>query len=171
LSFIESNFMGYEFERRSEKSVLNPLTEGTHTIEELKNLPDGFVGIQHGISGLLSIPKHDLKNRKFQFSTQNMEDRRNWLKLDTFISLVAWVLEGTIPDIKWDNRFPFETVEKIAGSFKEKVFIGIRGGEKKLSSMGWDEIIDRSWEIFSEERSKDWIPGDEFLEIISKIKK
>lgn len=166
LSFIKNDFSGYEYERKTSRGMLNSLTEGEYGVEELNNKENGFVGIQHGISGLLRLSAGELKARKFQFAKESMEGRQNWLKIEDFKKLVEWKLEGKVPEIKWDSRFPFDVVERIADDFKNKVFIGIRGGVDRLKQLGSEEIKNRSWEINSKQKSNEWIPGDQFLQII-----
>lgn len=166
LSFIQNDFSGYEYERETSRSILNPLTEGEYGIDELSKKENGFVGIQHGISGLLRLSLGELKARKFQFTQKLMESRQNWFKLEDFKKLIAWKLESKVPDILWDNRFPFDVIEKIAQDFKDKVFVGIRGGMERLKELGWEEIKNRQWEINSKQKSKEWIPGNEFLQIV-----
>ncbi len=168
LSFIENNFQGYDYERPASKGMLNPLSEGKYTITDLKDKSKGFVGVQHGVSGLLSIEKHELQKRTFQFTTQPMENRHSWLPVVVFNDLVAWRLDGKIPQIEWDHTLPFEIVDKIVDSFQGKVFIGIRGGLKRLEELNWEEITDRPWEILSKQKSNQWIPGDQFLRVVSE---
>ena len=57
-------------------------------------------------------------------------------------------------------------MDKIADSFQGKVFIGIRGGLKRLKELNWEEITDRPWEILSKQKSNQWIPGDQFLRVV-----
>lgn len=170
LAFIQNDFSGYEYERKTSRSILNSLTEGEYGVDELNKKENGFVGIQHGISGFLRLSAGELKTRKFQFAKESMEGRQNWFKLEDFKKLVEWKLEGKVPEIKWDNRFPFDVVEKIAGDFKEKVFVGIRGGVDRLKQLGLEEIENRSWEIKSKQKSGEWIPGDQFLQVIKDKK-
>ena len=58
--------------------------------------------------------------------------------------------------------------DKIADSFQGNVFIGIRGGLKRLEELNWEEIIDRPWEILSKQKSNQWIPGDQFLRVVKE---
>lgn len=166
LSFIQNDFSGYEYERETSRSMLNSLTEGEYSVNELNKKDDGFVGIQHGVSGLLRLSTGELKARKFQFAKESMEGRQNWLKLEDFKKLVEWRLEGKVPEIRWDNRFPFDVIEKIVQDFQDKVFVGIRGGMESLKQLGLEEIDNRSWEIKSNQKSDEWIPGDIFLQVI-----
>lgn len=170
LSFIQNNFSGYEYERETSKSILNPLTEGEYRIEELNKKESGFVGVQHGISGLLRLSPGELKTRKFQFAKESMEGRHNWFNLEDFKKLISWRLESKIPDISWDSRFPFDVIEKITEDFKDKVFVGIRGGMERLEKLNCDEIKNRQWEIKSKQKSKEWIPGNEFLQVVQRKK-
>lgn len=163
VSFIQNDFSGYEYEKEASKSMLNLLGE---QLDALNKMTEGYVGIQHGVSGLLRSSPADLKKRKFQFSKESMEGRQNWLKLEDFKKLIAWKLESKVPDISWDNRFPFDVIEKITDDFKDKVFVGIRGGADRLKQLGLEEIKNRSWEIKSKQKSKEWIPGEQFLQIV-----
>lgn len=166
LSFIQNDFSGYEYERETSRSILNSLTEGEYSVNELNKKEAGFVGIQHGISGLLRLSAGELKARKFQFAKESMEGRQNWLKLEDFKKLVEWRLEGKVPEIRWDNRFPFDVIEKIVQDFQDKVFVGIRGGMDSLNQLGLEEINNRSWEIKSNQKSDEWISGNIFLQVI-----
>lgn len=172
ISFIQNNFSGYEFEK--EKISSNKAIEGQYDIYELRKRIDGYVGIQHGIPGLLSIKKEELEKRSFQLTKEDMKDRRSWVDIKIFNTIVDWMLDGKPRDINWDLRLPFELIEKIAGSYRGQVVIGIKGGEKKLKEMTFDEIKSRYFEIESvatkAKITSDWIKGDIFIDIIQKAK-
>ena len=64
------------------------------------------------------------------------------------------------------KQIAFDVIEKITETFKDKVFVGIRGGMGRLEDLSWEEIHNRTWEIKSEQRSNEWIPGSQFLQVI-----
>ena len=174
-SFISNNFEGYEYERKNTSSGLNPLTEQQLSITELRTKDQGYVGVQGGIRGLLKMGKEKMENHKFQYTTQNMSNKRNWIDLETFKKILQWTLESEVVEIDWKGSFPSNLLYKIARDYQNKVFIGIRGGEEALRKMPNQVIREKEWGISTEQSTAQWINGKVFFDILeekrySKIK-
>lgn len=159
--FILNNFSGYDFDSSSGGGI-NPLTENQYKIEKLKTLQEGYVGIKNGLSGLLQMDNKKLLSHKFQYSTADMQAKRQWLGIDTFNKVIDWRLHGTPGDINWDAKLPASVLYDIARDFGQSVFIGIRGGENALRQMNIDEIKSKRWSISSSKGSPNWIEGNVF---------
>jgi len=167
-SFISNNFAGYEYERTTMSSGLNPLTEGRMPIGKLKDKDKGYVGVQGGIGGLFRMKQGDIKNYKFQYSSQDMSKKSNWIEIDTFLNIIKWLLFSEVEKIDWKGSFNSEFLYKIANSYKEKVFIGIKGGEEALRSMAPKVIEGKKWGISTERSTSQWIDGILFCEILEE---
>lgn len=167
-SFISNNFTGYDYERSTPSSGANPLTEEQLSIDKLKDKNLGFVGVKGGIRGLLKMEKKKIKNHKFQYTSQDMSNSPQWVEIDTFNAIISWIFQKEIKDIDWRGRLHSDSLYKIAKDFKQKVFIGIKGGENTLRAMGVDEIKNREWNISTEKHNSQWIDGELFYEILNK---
>ena len=166
--FISNDFAGYEYERGTPTSGINPKTEAQLSIDKLQNKTKGYVGVAGGIGGLLKMDKSKIKSHKFQYTSQDMSDKRSWMKITTFKNLIRWLLHKETRDIDWEGQYPSESLYKIAKDFRQKVFIGIQGGEKALRSMEPDVIRNKSWNISTEKATAQWIDGELFLRIIDE---
>lgn len=165
--FIITDFSGYEYQKKPSTSGQNPLTYDRRDINKLKQDNKGFVGVQFGLSGLLQMKVNELKSYNFQYSKSDMKNKRNWIPIDTFKKIISWMLDGNVPDIVWDaKKLSSEILYKIAKDFKDKVFIGIKGGEKALRGMDSSQIRDKSWSISSKKGSTSWITGSTYCDIL-----
>jgi len=169
--FIRSQFDGYEFKRISSSSGLNPLTEGRKTLSELRSMDIGYVGVASGISGLLKLDNKNLRVKLFQYSRDgSLADKRNWMDLATFKEMTSWLSgEKAYPEIlnKIDNSyFGAESIFKLASTFRDKLFVGIKGGRNALEHMNNEEIIGKRWQIKLKSTSNQWLSGSEFVEIL-----
>ncbi len=176
-AFAASDFEGYTFERPSKGSGWNSSTEEALTVKELrhraKKEKGGFVGVQHGLAGLLRLSPDTLRTRSFQFTSENMQGRRGvWLPLDFFLSVADWRLSGEPPEqeIDWgraEGRLPWDILLEIAKVFGENVYIGIQGGETGLRNLTAEQIHGKSWQIGSEPAPQ-WITGSEYLAVLTE---
>jgi len=167
-AFISNDFSGYDYERTTSSGGMNPLTEKRLSLEELKMLSKGFVGVNYDVTGLFRMKVSEIKNYKFQYTSQEMANKRNWLEIEEFKKITRWLIEHSIEDIVWSGVFPSELLYRIACDYKQKVFIGIKGGEKALRDMGAEEIVRRKWEISTEKATAQWIDGVLFSEILKE---
>ena len=167
-SFISNNFAGYDYERENMSSGLNPLTEERLSIDKLKIINKGYVGVQFGIKGLLRMEQNEIRSYKFQYTSQNMSKKRNWIEIDTFQNIVKWVLYHEIGEIDWNGSFHSELLYKIASDYKERVFIGIKGGEEALTNMENGVIKNKEWGISTEQSTAQWIKGTLFCDILKE---
>ncbi len=170
LSFVSNNFSGYDYEKTNQSSGMNPLTEECLVIDSLKSKNVGFVGVQGKIKGLLNRDKAVISNYKFQYTSQDMSFKPNWIEIDLFKKIVDWFLYGKVGDIDWTGagKLPSKILYMIAKDFKSQVFIGIQGGEKKLKGMSKDEILKKNWEISTEKATAQWIDGELFYNILTE---
>jgi hypothetical protein len=124
------------------------------------------VGVKAGISGLLQMGEDKIRKHKFQYTSQDVSNKPNWIDIPTFNNLVRWILTGEKSQIDWKGRFPSQVLYKIARDFEGKIFIGIKGGQKALESMTPDDIVGKQWQISTEKASSQWMAGDDFSDII-----
>ena len=167
-SFISNDFTGYDYERKNSSSGLNPLTENRLSISEIKLKNKGYVGVKSGIRGLLRMEPGDIKKYKFQYTSQSMANKRNWMDIKTFQNIIKWSLDREIVDIDWKGSFNSEWLYKIASDYKKRVFIGIKGGEKALRKLTIKEIKGKEWGISTEKSTSQWIEGTLFCDILKK---
>ena len=165
-SFISNEFNGYSYEKnKSASGKYNILTEENLLLDDIKKRNTGFVGVQYDIGGLLRMNPDEIKNYKFQYTSQNMENKKNWIKADVFISIASWLIDKHVREIQWNGKFASESLYKIASSFGDKVFIGIKGGVKTLKSLSFADIQKKSWSISTEKSTNQWINGKLFCEV------
>ncbi len=167
MAFISNNFSGYDYERTNQVSGINPSTEGQLSINKLKFKNCGYVGVKGAMRGLLKMSSASIEKHLFQYSSQDMSKKANWLEIDTFNKLTAWILNNEISDIDWKGLLPSKILYLISKDFGSKIFIGIRGGENALKNMSVDEIKNKNWNISTEKASKQWIEANQFCEIIN----
>jgi hypothetical protein len=167
-SFISNNFAGYEYERKTMTSGLNPLTEERLSIDKLKFINKGYVGVQCGIRGLLKMEQGKIKNHKFQYTSQDMSKKRYWIEINTFQIIIRWILYHELQEIDWNGSFSSELLYKIANDYKGRVFIGIRGGEEALRNMETQVIKSKEWGISTEQSTPQWIDGTLFCDILKE---
>jgi hypothetical protein len=173
-AFIYKNFSGYNYDTpNSASSGQNPLTEDNRNLESLKGEPAGFVGVKNDIAGLLRMESTILKKYKFQYTSQDMTHKRNWIEINLFNKLAKWTLERDsanvkLPEIQWNGNYPSDILYLIAKSYGDKVYIGIRGGDEKLHSLSKDEITGKRWGISTSKNTNQWIPGSQFCAILER---
>ena len=137
------------------------------SIKKLKFKNCGYVGVKGAMRGLLKMSSASIEKHLFQYSSQDMSKKANWLEIDTFNKLTAWILNNEISDIDWKGLLPSKILYLISKDFGSKIFIGIRGGENALKNMSVDEIKNKNWNISTEKASKQWIEANQFCEIIN----
>lgn len=166
-SFISNDFSGYEYERTvMPSSSLNSVTEKQVKIDKLQILKEGCVGVRGGIRGLLQMEEGKIRTHRFQYTSQDVSNKPNWLKIETFNKVAKWILDGETPEIEWNGRFSSLVLYRIARDYKGKVFIGIKGGQKALESMTADDIMGKQWQISTMKASTQWVAGDVFWAVI-----
>lgn len=169
--FINSDFEGYYYNNDTRYSCNNENTEDNLDISEISKKVTGYVGVQNGLSGLMLMDKNKLKKHKFQFTSTDMSSRRNWIELEVFLKISAWLLHGTEPDIIWNVVLPSRLLYKIVKECQNsKVHIGIRGGLKALEGMTAEEIISKRWAIKTTDTppTSQWIEGSVFRDVIER---
>jgi hypothetical protein len=167
-SFISNNFAGYEFEHPAKASGIYPLTEEQLSVAKLEEKDKGYVGVKGGIRGLLKMDKPKIRIHKFQYTSQDMYNKPCWIEIATFKDILGWIFDKKIKNIDWKGRLHAESLYKIAKDFKQKVFIGIKGGEQVLKNMGPDEIKNKKCSISTEKANAQWIDGELFCNIIDE---
>lgn len=165
--FIADDFTGYLYENKKNESGLNPMTENRFSIAELEN-KQGFVGVQYGISGLLQLESNQILKTKFQYTSEDMSGRRNWIRIADFNRIIEW-MNSKSKGLEWlrlVGKLPVEALYKIAKRSGDEVYIGIKGGEKSLQEMPPQIIKTKNWGISTKQPSEQWIKGRKFAEII-----
>jgi len=71
-AFISNSFAGYEYERETQSSGVNPLTEEQIPIHQLSLKSEGYGGVKGGLRGLLKMDHNKLRSHNFQYSSQNI---------------------------------------------------------------------------------------------------
>lgn len=168
-SFISNEFNGYSFEKNKNASGKNNIsTEENLLLDDIRKRETGFVGVQYDIGGLLRMDPNNIKKYKFQYTSQNMENKKNWIKANVFISIANWIVDNQISDIQWHGKYASESLYKIASSFGDKVFIGMQGDKKALENYSFADIQSKSWQISTEKSNNQWIDGKIFCDIYKK---
>jgi hypothetical protein len=178
--FIQDGFAGYDFERPPQISGMHPRL----SIPDLLRQPDGFVGVQHGIVGLLGFMKaDDLESRTFQF-TITPKTNPNWIPLSRFQSLIQWY------SAKRATRKPLD-VDLILGAPSERqplhssiiywlstqdvspFCVGIQRGAKGLQQLFFAEIDQKTWQIAGPElgSKSQWLPAARFRELYEEARR
>ena len=170
-AFISNKFEGYDYERSPLSTGINPLTEEQLTIKELSSRTDGYVGVKGGMKGILIMDNNRTKQHKFQFSSQDMSHLPYWINLPEFNNIVKWKLYRDVNAINWKGRFPAHILYEIAKDYKDKVYIGIKGGEKALGGIDAETINSKEWNIVTEQsKNPQWINGIVFNKILDEKK-
>jgi hypothetical protein len=168
LVFIHNDFAGYPFASPAGSSGLNAATSEVIGLNEIRRKAGGYVGIQWGENGLLQLTSADLQARRFQYSEQEVESK-NWIELKRFLNIVDWLLGKCVPEITWEGQFPAAVLLRIARDYEDRVYIGIRGGERELASMNKEEFLRKNWKIGPPKTSPRWIAGSHFYTIATQI--
>lgn len=167
--FARSDFKGYDYEKASGSGGDNPSTQGRYSVVELQLKKMGFVGVQHGLSGLVKMSIIDLKKMKFQYTEIDMSSKINWISLRDFIELAEWLIYDKEPDFKWDTKLDALSINKLVSRIKNNnIYVGIRGGEDALRQMDKESIQDKRWGIKTTDNppTSQWIKGETFWQIL-----
>jgi hypothetical protein len=168
-SFISNDFSGYEYEKKNIYSgKVNPLTEETLSLNEIKPLDDGCVGVKNRISGLLRMSKEDINNKKFQYTSQDMLHKNHWIGIKKFKSICKWIIDGSLEEIEWDDNLSSKLLYRIAKDYKDKVFIGIKGGKDALEGMEAEVLKTKKWNISICQPNPQWISGELYYKILKE---
>jgi hypothetical protein len=168
--FINNEFEGYYYEG-TRYSSNNESTEENLTVSALSTRTAGYVGVQNGLSGLILMDPEKIKKRTFQYTSVDMSGRHNWLDLDTFNKVAAWLITGKEPNLVWDTVLPAKILYKITKECRgSKLYIGIRGGLKALEAMHTEEIMVKRWGIRTADNppTNQWIEGSKFIEVMEE---
>ncbi len=167
--FIINDFEGYYYDGSTRYSGNNENTEENLTADELMNRTSGYVGVQNGLTGLISMDLDRINKRTFQYSTVDMSKRNNWMGIDIFNKLVAWLRTGKEPDIIWDVVLPAKILYKITSECPNaNVYVGIKGCLKAFEAMSKEEIAGKRWGIKTTDAplTSQWIEGSKFKAVI-----
>lgn len=167
-SFIVSSFAGYQYEKRKSSSGENPLTESRLKWDQLQKTDTGFVGVNYELKGLLRMHPGEIKNYAFQYTSESMVNKKNWIEVGKFNAVCNWLINRTQENIDWSGSFSSDLLYKIASDFRERVFVGIKGGESALRNMGADVIKDKAWTISTNRSNSQWIDGALYCAILQE---
>ena len=172
--FIEDGFVGYPFEQLPAPGGLNEKTEYTLTYNELQLRAEGWVGVQHGIGGLLRIMDEAgglaAYTRPFQFTTQDMTNASYWMPLSTFKAVARLDREKGSSDLGWmdsglNGPIPASLIHFVAVRAGTPFFVGIDGGAPTLQAMDANIIVQKRWGVSTMQKSPHWIPSETFESI------
>ncbi|MBL0159926.1 MAG: hypothetical protein IPP47_22975 [Bryobacterales bacterium] len=151
--FIEDGFEGYPYERESASGGLNASTEATLLYDELKLRVGGWVGVRHGVGGLLRILDEPgglaAYTRRFQYTTKDMTTARYWMPLTTFMAVARLDRPISSVDLGWmdgdlDGPLPASLIHFVAVRAGAPFFVGIDGGAASLQAMDADLIVGKA---------------------------
>ncbi|MBM3494085.1 MAG: hypothetical protein FJX72_07165 [Armatimonadetes bacterium] len=172
--FIADKFQGYPYEADLAPSGQNPDTEDRMTYAELQARADGWVGIQHGVGGLLRIMAEPgglgAYRKPFQYTSKSMATARGWIPLRMF-KAIAELDQGTNSnDLTWldDAKvgpLPASLIYFVATRTAELFYVGIQGGQGTLNGKVADEIDRGRWGVATTKRSAEWIESTTFRRI------
>jgi hypothetical protein len=151
-----------------EKESSLPIVDAI-SLEEIKEKNDGFVGIKDCIAGLIRN-RGQLEGRTYQYTTDDMTGKRQWLDIDTFKDSVDWLLYSnktlSIRSIlKYHNQVLGSILYIMATDYGDEIYVGLEGGEEAILSMSFYEIKSRYWNISNVEKTEKWVSGIRFVEI------
>jgi hypothetical protein len=173
IRFIRNDFEGFPMETVRTTSGDNPLSEGRKGIFELNDETD-YIGINYGVSGLLQMDKEDIKAHKFQYTTANMEGKRNWFRAAVVKQIAKGLLDSAFAEsLRWEdyaNRYPMLALYRICKYSPQDLFIGVRGGVEGLKNSAntaeLDDFLSLKWQISDTRKNAQWIDSKQFLGIV-----
>jgi hypothetical protein len=164
-NFIQDDFSGYFYEKTTSPSGINPKTEGTKTVTEIKkDTTIQFVGVKNGISGLLRINADELSSRHFQYTSENMELASAWIDRITFLDICNSITDEKFSNLDWIDglKLPADLIYKIACHTDKEFFVGIKGGENALKNLSAGEVREKKWGTSLEKITNQWLDKDTF---------
>jgi len=169
-NFIQEDFSGYYYERDDKRiGGMNPKAEGTKTFQDIKfDRKVKFVGVKDGIAGLLRLKPAEIQKKRFQYTADNMETNRNWIKKNTFANICDSIVNDNFTKIDWIDgiKLSAELIYYLANYTKKPFFVGIQGGKNALQTMSAELIREKRWGLSRSEHTGQWINKDIFKEII-----
>lgn len=163
IDFALGEFQGYPYDRAvpSRNTDLHRVSELLASSEPL------FVGIQHGMAGLIRRAWRDpsFKNQQLPVS----REPRSWqyVPLQSFKKLAEWAMHPeahSLTGIAWSGK-PFYTAQLylVAQAAGDELFIGMQGGLAALKKMSPEQLRKaRTWEVSTERHNHQWFTGQEF---------
>jgi hypothetical protein len=146
-------------------------------IKEIMNIPNGWVKIPNGLSGMLRMRPEHLEVYNFSYTTTCMQRKRFWIEIDVLKEFVQWFLYQS-NELQIDRqRILLNTVNlfKLVDKLQNKIFIHIEEGLLTFRVIGMKDLDSRVWHIsYTKLTKKDkskWINGLQFLKEISSIQK
>ena len=164
LEFVQDNYAGCDFnEREFSSSTEFPRS----SYAELKKKTVGYVGVKHGIAGLIRMDKICISSHGFQYDPSHECDRQHWIHLNDFLAVAKLLIEGADLPADFKQHLDSESIYKIiCQSVSDNIYVGIRGGEKKLLEMSKEEIEEKSWGVTnSDPPTNQWIQGSRYRQI------
>lgn len=172
--FIADGFLGYPYEPEQALAGLNSRTEDRLTYPELRLKTAGWVGVPHGVGGLLRIMAEPgglaAYTRPFQYTTKDMTSVRNWLPVNTFMAVAA-LDEGpgnhgvTWLDYEKVGPLPASLIYYVSSRTTAPFYVGIDGGKSALDGMAADVIDGKRWGVATKQKSEQWVEATTFRSI------
>jgi hypothetical protein len=169
-AFIDNDFNGYYFETTRNYGEMNPLAKGRKNLDQIKQDANiTFVGVNHGIMGLLLLDTDEIKSKCFQYTTESINNYR-WINRELFVKICNFILNDNFETLEWieviGTVFPSEVIYRIAKNTNVEFYIAIKGGETSLKTMNKETIARKSWYISNNQKTSQWITKDKYLEVL-----
>lgn len=170
IDFAIGEFQGYPYER-----TIGPSNQDVRRVSDLLASDTSlFVGVQHGMAGLIRRAWRDPAFVNQQLPVA--EEPRGWqyLSLRDFKKLAEWAMHPEIHDltgIAWSGK-PFYTTQLylVAKAAGNSLFIGMRGGLAALKSMSPEQLrAPRTWEVSTEHHNSQWFTAQEFCAALEAV--
>jgi len=114
------------------------------------------------------MSKEDINNKKFQYTSQDMLHKNHWIGIKKFKSICKWIIDGSLEEIEWDDNLSSKLLYRIAKDYKDKVFIGIKGGKDALEGMEAEVLKTKKWNISICQPNPQWISGELYYKILKE---
>ena len=169
-----NHFSGYQYSKQGSQSGQNDQTEAWYSLNDLLGLESGYFGVKGGISGLLKLETGILTKNKFQYTSQDMSFKSNWINLENCRGFILWLLEQNHSPhwIDWNElvntTLSSKHLFRISAEFRDQIYVGIRGGVESLKSMKPEEVKKKKWGISTIKSTAQWIDGKTFHDVLKE---
>lgn len=167
IQFINKDFQGYESTTNKTKSIT--AFEKKYNIKELKNMTIGSVGY-NDLNWLIKN-REKIKTFKFKYRKDDITEKAQWINVNDFNKITAWLLNDETPDIDWSmwKTIQAKNIYLIAKKYPN-LFIGIRGGLATFRKLKDEELLNKRWQVGPKKITKQWISSKYYCSEFEKRK-